>query len=629
MCGIAGFCNMPERWEENIKGMDNRMITRGPDAEGIWANEDKSVVLGHRRLAIIDLSENGAQPMVSSSERFVIALNGEIYNFKELRKKLLAEKKVFGFKGNCDTEVLLELIEAYGLTASLTMVKGMYAFALFDRKTQKLYLVRDRIGEKPLYYGFINQKFVFASDLGAIKENLYFDGELDLDALSLYFRHGYIPAPYTIYKNIRKVEAGSIIELNKPYTDFSETTYWDIKEIALRGQKNRFRGSEEEAAEQLESLLANSIKMQMVADVPVGAFLSGGIDSATVVSVMQQLSTRKIKTFTIGFKNNAYNEAEYAQDIAKYLGTEHTELYITENEAIKVIPQLPHIYAEPFADSSQIPTYLVSKVAKENVTVALTGDGGDELFCGYRSYQKIGKVWDCIRPIPQAIRYMAKQAIGTLPLGNATQLRKIAYCIDADSCAKLYELRTEALDNIDRLVLHGHIPEYKFNQYEGNTLKNGKEDLMLMDLLMYHPDDILVKVDRAGMAVSLETRIPLLDRDIVEFTWQLPLAYKADNHSTKKVLRRILYKYIPKEIMERPKKGFSVPIDEWLKKRELREWAQELLNPLKIKQQGILNEKMVSSYWTTFIKNGIWNIRLWYLLMFQEWFQEQNSKIKM
>lgn len=627
MCGIAGFCNMPENWHENICKMNNRMLHRGPDAEGIWSNEDHSVVLGHRRLSILDLSESGSQPMISASGRYVLVLNGEIYNFKNIKEKLLNNNKNISFKGTSDTEILLEAFDTYGMKATLNLTKGMFAVALYDREEKKLYLARDRMGEKPLYYGFIGDKFIFASDIASIAENLYFEDEIDHDALTLYFRYGYIPAPYTIYKNIRKLEAGSIAELPAPFTKIKEEKYWDIKEIAYRGQNHLFKGSREEASDELERLLKESVNGQMVADVPVGAFLSGGIDSTTVVAIMQKLAGEKIKTFTVGFENEAFNEATEAKKIAEYLGTDHTEIYITDKEAMEVIPQISHIYGEPFADSSQIPTYLVSKLARNAVTVSLSGDGGDELFCGYNMYNLIGKRWSRLNKIPNPLRAAAGWGITHTPLSHNSFLFRMAHYLKAENVAELYELTGNAVKGIDYLVLDGEIPGFKYNQYDSGALKNPKDNLMLMDMLMYHPDDILVKVDRSGMAVSLESRIPLLDRDIIEFAWSLPLSYKESAGVTKRVLRDVLYKYVPQDLMERPKKGFSVPIHEWLRRGELREWAEELLKSTKIRDQGILNYRVVEAYWNDFLKTGKWNIHIWYLLMFEQWYEKRTGGI--
>ena len=625
MCGIAGFCNMPENWYENITKMNDQLIHRGPDAEGIWAASDASVVLGHRRLSIVDLSEAGGQPMLSADGSYVMVLNGEIYNYKELASKLISEKKVTSFRGHSDTEVLLEQISAYGFRKAIESAKGMFAVAAYDRNEKKLYIARDRIGEKPLYYGFIKGGFLFASDLGAICGHERFTSELDLDALNLYFQYGYIPAPYTIYKDIKKLEAGSILEISYPFTQTYQYKYWDIMEVAKYGQTHLFKGTEKEAADELDRLLKDSVRGQMVADVPVGAFLSGGIDSTTVVGVMQHLSPRKIKTFSIGFENRDYNEAQYAKRTAAYLETDHTELYVTEKDVIDVIPQIPCIYSEPFADSSQIPTFLVSKLARQQVTVSLSGDGGDELFCGYNSYLRVRNLWNRIKNIPMPLRRLVSLGSCINMLMRLERMQNICHYIAASSPEKIYEWEGNVIPLTDKLEIGSRIPEFKYNCYPKGYLGDCVENnMMLMDFLMYHPDDILVKVDRASMAVSLESRIPLLDKDIVEYAWTLPLSYKADAYERKKILKNVLYRYIPKEMMERPKRGFSIPVKKWLQEGALRNIVAELLLSGDIRKQGILNEKAVRYIWENFERTGRGAEKIWYLLVFQMWLQRNN-----
>lgn len=416
MCGIAGFCNNAENWKENIERMNQRMVHRGPDAGGIWANDDKSVVFGHRRLSIIDLSEKGAQPMHSASGRYVCVFNGEIYNYRTIRDRLLAEKKVTAFRGGSDTEVLLAAFEAYGVRKTLALCKGMFAIALYDQETKRITLMRDRVGEKPLYYGFVNGSFVFASDIGSIRVLDGFQNEIDTAVLQIYFIHGYIPAPYSVYKDIYKLDAGCILELDAPYKSPKISSYWSVRDVAKYGEAHPFQGTREEAADELERLLKAAIKEQMVADVPVGAFLSAGIDSSTIVALMQAQSDLKVRTFTIGMDDPKYNEATYAKEIAKHLGTEHTELYITSEDARAVIPRLAQIFGEPFADSSQIPTYLVSKMTREHVTVSLSGDAGDELFCGYVTYSSIERIWGKMKSYPYAVRKMASSLLVNCPL---------------------------------------------------------------------------------------------------------------------------------------------------------------------------------------------------------------------
>lgn len=622
MCGIAGFCNFHgsvKMQEENLEKMKQRMLHRGPDAGGSYISEDGKVALGHRRLSIVDLSEAGLQPMKSHSGRYVMVYNGEIYNYKKLSQKLLNEKKVDRFRGTSDSEVILEAFEAYGVEETIAQCKGMFAIALYDTKEQKLYLLRDRIGEKPLYYGFMGDTFVFASDVACIAALDGFQNPIHKDVLGIYFIHGYIPAPYSIYENIYKLEPGCILEIKSPFNKYDISTYWSIKEVAQHGQEHLFKGTYEEAVDELERLLKASIQDQMMADVPVGAFLSAGIDSSTVVALMQSLYPDKVKTFTIGMEDEKYNEAVYAKEIAAHLGTEHTELYITEEDARGVIPKIPFIFGEPFADSSQIPTYLVSRMTREYVTVSLSGDGGDELFCGYNSYASVDRIWGKMKSVPYGIRKMASELVLHSPLSNKEIYRVKGTLLGARGASDLYRLSMEREPLIKDITLSKKEIPYKYTEYDPGFLKETNHNIMLMDMLMYHPDDILVKVDRTAMAVSLETRVPMLDKDVVEFAWTLPVEFERQNGVGKRILRDVLYRYVPKEMMERPKKGFSIPIQKWLKEKELREWAENLIDRKTLCQQGILNPDVVWKMWTDFIEKDEWRIQIWYVLIFQEW----------
>lgn len=619
MCGIAGLCNWRKDIPANIEKMNRRMLHRGPDAGGSFIEEDGSVALGHRRLSIVDLSPNGAQPMISHSGRFVIAFNGEIYNHRELRKKLLEEGIVSSFRGSSDTEVLLELFEAYGVKEGISLCKGMFAIALYDKKEKTLSLLRDRVGEKPLYYGKVNGSFAFASELGCLEVLDGFSNPIEERVLPIYFIHGYIPAPYSIYKDIYKLEPGTILTMKAPYETYEITPYWSMKEIAVKGQKNQFRGSEEEATKELEGLLKEAIAGQMVADVPVGAFLSSGIDSSTIVALMQSLSKNKVKSFTIGMEDPKYNEADVAMQIAKHLGTEHTELYITEKDAKEVIPKLAYMYSEPFADSSQIPTYLVSKMTKEHVTVSLSGDAGDELFCGYVSYDSIDRIWGKMKSVPYPIRKLVSSLVLKAPVKLGKIASTKAMLLGAKGPEELYEISNEEEPLAKKISKEKSMLPFKYTQCEQGVFPETRHNIMLLDLMMYHPDDILVKVDRAGMAVSLESRIPMLDKDVVEFAWTLPLEYKYQNGITKKVLRNILYQYVPKEIMDLPKRGFSIPVSKWLKEAELRDFVESLIDRKTLEQQGILDPDVVWNIWEDYIKNGEWRIQIWYILMFQQW----------
>lgn len=625
MCGIAGFAGFGQKrpasfdWKRNITKMNERMLHRGPDGGGIWKAETEDVVFGHRRLAIVDLSETGAQPMTSHSGRYVIAFNGEIYNYQKIAERLLAEKKVTAFRGTSDTEVLLEAAEHYGVEEAIRMCKGMFGIALYDQQEKTLYLVRDRVGEKPLYYGFVKGMFVFASDLGSIAVLEEFDNAIQRGVLDLYFTHGYIPAPYSIYENIYKLEPGCILTVRAPFEKPQVHAYWSMKEAAKKGQSSLFTGSREEASRELERLLKQAVAGQMMADVPVGAFLSAGIDSSTIVSLMQSLCPGRARTFTIGMEDPKYNEAATAKEIAGILGTEHTELYITEADAKAVIPGLAEMFAEPFADSSQIPTYLVSKMTREHVTVSLSGDGGDELFCGYTSYPSTERVWNRIKGIPYWIRKPVSSLVLHSPLAQKDSFQIRANLLASRDAGEVYRHSYETNPMNHRLTLYHEKLPYYFTEYEPGFLPELNHNIMLLDLQMYHPNDILVKVDRTAMAVSLETRVPMLDQDVVEFAWSLPIAYKRQGETGKLVLRDILYRYVPKELMERPKKGFSIPIETWLKEPGLRSWAESLIDRDLLKKQGLLDPDVVWTIWRDFTERGIWRIQIWFILMFQEW----------
>lgn len=623
MCGISGIFNRQKTWQEDINKMNKRMIHRGPDAQSYWTDENHNVVLGHVRLSVVDLSDSGSQPMLSHDKRYVMVLNGEIYNYADMRKKLITEGKAKEFRGHSDTEVLLEYVATYGFKKALTKSIGMFAVCVYDRKEKKIYLGRDRIGEKPLYCGFVDDEFVFSSDLGCIFEIAKEKLQINCDALSLYFKFGYIPAPYTIYKGVQKIEAGSIFEMSYPFTEGKTYKYWDIMKIAKYGEEHQFTGTEKEATDKLEELLMQSIKRQMVADVPVGAFLSGGIDSTTIVAIMQSLAVDKVKTFSIGFEKVDYNEAVFAKETAEYIGTDHTELYVTSKDVIDLIPTMPHIYSEPFADSSQLPTYLVSKLARGKVTVSLSGDGGDELFCGYNVYDTVASRWKKIRCVPLSMRGIGKKVVKNIKISEFSKLSRIAMYLNTNNISELYDAMSSC-DYLERLVLNGgeYLP-YKHTEYPvGFLQKSDVENIMLMDLLMFHPDDILVKVDRSGMAVSLESRIPMLDKDIVEFAFTLPHTYKADQYTRKKVLREVLYRYIPKSMVDRPKKGFSIPVAQWIRNGELAEWAEDMLSVDRIKRQNILNPDIVEALWKNFKKTGRRDAHIWFLLMFEEWMEQ-------
>ncbi|MCL2253123.1 MAG: asparagine synthase (glutamine-hydrolyzing) [Lachnospiraceae bacterium] len=625
MCGIAGLLNFKGDIEKNITAMQEAMIHRGPDEGGVWMSENKDVVFAHRRLKIIDLTASGAQPMKSASGRYIISYNGEIYNHKKIADRLIRENKVNGFKGTSDTEIILAAIEAYGLKEALKMSKGMFAIALYDLKEKTLFLARDRVGEKPLYYGFVNQTFVFASDLNAIKALDDFNQPINKEVLSLYFIYGYIPAPYSIYQGINKLDAGMILEIKTPFNEITTYPYWSMKEIALYGQTNLFKGSRMDAADELDRMLKDVIREQMVADVPVGVFLSAGIDSSTIASVMQSQLTEQVKSYTIGLPG-VNDEAVHAKKIAAHLGLDHTEYYISEDDAKAIIPMISGMFGEPFADSSQIPTYLVSKMTREHVTVSLSGDAGDELFCGYNSYRSVERAYRKLRMLPYPLRGPLSKILlnGPIPLSRRNRIR--AKLLNMKSVGELYINSMDYDSNFRKISLTDKNIPCKFTELEPHFLTEPNHQLILMDLLMYTPDDILVKVDRTAMAVSLETRAPLLDKDIIEFAFSLPIEYKRDENAGKLILRDVLYRYVPKELMERPKQGFAIPINKWLKEPELRAWAERLIDRETLVKQGILNPDIVRLIWNNFIENNVFIPQIWYILIFQQWMcQEVNS----
>ncbi|MDD6203099.1 MAG: asparagine synthase (glutamine-hydrolyzing) [Lachnospiraceae bacterium] len=617
MCGIAGFCNKEIDQKTVILQMNQQMYYRGPDAGGFFLDEGTGVTLGHRRLSIQDISPLGAQPMYSADQRYVLVYNGEIYNADILRKSLLEEHRVTEFKGSSDTEVLLEACVAYGLKNTLERCKGMFALALYDRKTKTLQLARDRVGEKPLYYGIVNHHFAFASDLSALKQIPGFHNPISQEALGMYLRYGFIKAPYSIYQDIYKVLPGTILTIEYPYEKAKKESYWSLEEVATNGRKNPFWGTYEEAVKELERLLKTAVNSQMIADVPLGAYLSGGIDSTVIVSLMQSISEKKIRTFTIGFEDAQYNEADFAKETADYLGTEHREMYVTEEELKNVIPKLASVYTEPFADKSQIPTYLLSKLTKEHVTVALSGDAGDELFCGYNTYDKVGRLWNQISKVPYGIRKQAGKILLCTPFAQKDKFYRIGHCLQAEHIAGLQEAVC-----YDTTELYNQLIKIPYQKTDYCFWENDINDMMLQDLMEYHPDDILVKVDRAGMAVSLENRVPMLDKDVVEFALSLPLSFKYENGVSKRILKDVLYSYVPKERMERPKKGFSVPLQKWMSNGIVREWAEDMIMCSTLAKDDILDKETMQKAWTRFLETGQNKSLVYYLAILEQWYRE-------
>lgn len=652
MCGIAGLLHRKasldsEALHRQVRRMTSSLVHRGPDEGGLWADPDGGIGLGHRRLAILDLTKEGHQPMLSACGRYVIAFNGEVYNHADLRGELSAASGAFKrWRGHSDTEVMLAAVSHWGLRSAVSRFQGMFAFAVWDRLDRQLHLVRDRLGEKPLYYGWVSNVFVFASELKALREYSRWQGEIDRGVVALFLRHNYIPAPYSIYKGIFKLLPGSILTISAdsvPEDPLLPSAYWSAIDVARKGVSNPFRGSEEEALQRLETLLTASVKQQMVSDVPLGAFLSGGIDSSAVVALMQSQSVRPVRTFTIGFSEKRYDESKHAAAIARHLGTDHTQFNVTWKDALDVIPRLPQIYDEPFSDSSQIPTFLVSQLARKHVTVSLSGDGGDELFAGYNRYLWGQNIWRNIAWMPPATRRTIAGILTTVPEGGWDRLFYLAKAIlptalqQKDPGSKIHKLAEMLEAKTDQefyknLVSHWKDPETVVNdakepltQLSSMTTITGShftERMMLWDTISYLPDDILVKVDRASMAVSLESRVPFLDHRVVEFAWTIPLKMKLCDGQGKRLLRKLLYKHVPKALVDRPKMGFGVPIGPWMK-GPLRGWCEDLLDPTQLKKDGYFDVPGVRQKWREYLAgHGNWEYHLWDILMFQSWLRE-------
>jgi len=641
MCGIAGFWQTKRRAEDPLEVL-NRMgavlAHRGPDDSGTFHDGATGIGLAFRRLSILDLSPEGHQPMFSSSGRYVIIFNGEVYNFDEISAELGAQQ----WRGHSDTEVLLAAIERWGVESAVRRFVGMFAFALWDRQESKLYLVRDRLGIKPLYYGRVDGDFVFASELKAVRQYPEFEGQIDHDALALYLRHNYVPSPHCIYKDMQKLLPGCILTLGSAKSSPQLVRFWSARDVAQKGLESRLHIGEAEAIEQLQYHLLSAVRLRMIADVPLGAFLSGGIDSSTVVALMQAQSSQPVKTFTIGFHEDGYNEAINARNVAAHLGTVHAELYLTPKDALNVVPLLPSIYDEPFSDSSQIPTYLISKLARESVTVSLSGDGGDELFAGYDRYLLTKRILNLVSGLPKFVRRVAAKLLQAVPpagVDRAFQLfrplvdkklrptswgdkaHKLAPFLLLESSEAIYYRILSHWNNPSRVALKSKAPETVLESIaKSSCFSDIEEVMMLTDQLNYLPDDILTKVDRASMAVSLEARVPLLDHRVVEFAWKLPLHFKIRNGTSKWILRQVLYKYVPAELLERPKMGFGVPIDRWLR-GPLREWAEDLLSVGSLEQHGLLCAEPIRLKWQEHL-SGVrnWQYLLWDVLAFQAWF---------
>lgn len=644
MCGIVGFLMtgaLPQPPDEIIRRMTDAIIHRGPDAEGVWLDNNSGIALGHRRLSILDLSPEGSQPMVSCSGRYIIVFNGEIYNFREIRLEL-DEQQIRPWRGHSDTEVMLSAIEEWGIEGALKRFVGMFAFALWNREERTLTIARDRLGEKPLYYGWCNGTFLFASELKALRVHPAFVDDIDRDSITLLLRHSCIPAPYSIYKGIRKLLPGTYltVTVGTPKED-TPIVYWSAREVAQAGQANLFDGSDQEAIDQLEILLQQSIRQQMVADVPLGAFLSGGIDSSTIAALMQAQSSAPIKTFTIGFYEEDYNEAIYAKEVAGHLGTEHTELYVTPQQALDVIPRLPQLYDEPFSDSSQIPTFLISELTRRHVTVSLSGDAGDELFGGYNRYAWGHSIQRSVGWLPTSLRKQFAHLLSSRSEANWNKTFKnfdniipprFRYNNPGDKILKLSGMLDfkNQMDLYKKLISHWESPSsLVLGSTEPRTILNDtsiwdqftdiRHAMMFTDMTSYLPDDILVKVDRAAMGVSLETRVPFIDHRVVEFAWQIPISMKIRHGQGKWILRQVLKKYVPNKIIDRPKMGFGVPLDSWLR-GPLREWAENLLSTERLKNEGYFDPTPIRQKWAEHLSgSNNWQYYLWDVLMFQAW----------
>jgi asparagine synthase (glutamine-hydrolysing) len=650
MCGIAGIWSPGLRVAERtsiVRRMAGCLAHRGPDAEGFWVPEDAPLAFGHRRLAVVDLTESGTQPMRSASGRWIIVFNGEIYNYRELRRELRQLGVVF--RGASDTEVLLAAIEEWGITRALRRCVGMFAIGLWDVELAELHIARDRLGEKPLYYASIGSTFAFSSELKALRSHPDWIGTVDRDALALFLRHTHVPAPLSIYEGVRKVRPGTVISLRLGggIIDPIETVYWSAVQTALSAEEHRLAEPDDVLLDRVEDALSATISDQMIADVPLGAFLSGGIDSSLIVALMQRQSSKPVRTFTIGFSEGEFNEAHYAKAVATHLGTEHTEYVVTPREALDVIPLLPRLYDEPFGDSSQIPTYLVSRLARRDVTVALSGDGGDELFGGYARYAEAERLWARLNTVPFRLRTGAARALRTVPdaqwdsllhaiamiapqrlrLDTPGKVGRFSRLLSRDTREALYGHVASTWDDPTSVVLGSNVQTTAFSEVGRSVrLRSFREQMMLLDVVSYLPDDIMVKVDRAAMGVSLETRAPFLDHRFVELTMRLPFRMKVRDGVSKWTLRQLLCRHVPTALIDRPKMGFGVPMGDWLR-GPLRPWAEELLSTRRLETEGYFDAGTIRSVWRDHLRGrSSYSGHLWPVLMFQAWLAEHAAR---
>jgi asparagine synthase (glutamine-hydrolysing) len=638
MCGVTGFLDTrsaltADTVHARLVAMTGALAHRGPDADGYWCDPASGIALGHRRLSIVDLSDAGAQPMRSASERFVISYNGELYNADDLSGELRASGRTL--RGHCDTEVLVEAIDAWGLERTLAKSNGMFAFALWDRRERRLHLVRDRLGEKPLYYGWAGSTLLFASELKALRAHPEFDPEIDRDALALYFRFDCFPAPYSIYRHVRKVPPGAVLTIDpsEHAQHARPVPYWSAVDAFEAGPRDL---TDEDAVDAVNELLLDAIRIRMRSDVPLGAFLSGGLDSSVIVALMQAQSDTSVRTFTIGSPNRTYNEADRAAQIASRLGTRHSELMVTAADALAVVPRLGSIYDEPFADSSQIPTLLVAELARRDVTVSLSGDGGDEIFGGYDRYRTVPSLSRRLAGVPPWARAATARAmlavpprawdVATAPIPAryrpripATKVAKLAQLLTLDESSAMFGQLVSHWDDPAALVIDGCEPDVPRGLPPWDEHGDLVEQMMMRDTVGFLPDDILVKLDRATMSVSLEGRIPLLDHRVVELLASMPSRMKVRDGETKFLLRRVLDRYLPPALSRSPKSGFGIPVGSWLR-GPLREWASDLLSPHRIRRDGYLRERPIRDMWDEHqSKRRDWGYHLWDVLMFQSW----------
>tara|TARA_B100000787_G_scaffold137383_1_gene106229 strand:- start:1803 stop:3761 length:1959 start_codon:yes stop_codon:yes gene_type:complete len=650
VCGFVGFfggevANNRELADATLVAMGKEISARGPDSSGAWCASDDAIGMSHRRLSILDLSPAGHQPMLSKSSRYVIAYNGEIYNHLDLRAQLEGEFGPIVWRGSSDTETLLACIEYWGVHDTVLQLVGMFAFSLWDNERKVLTLVRDRIGEKPLYYGWHgtghNRVFLFGSDLKAFKAYPKFNPIVNRNALCLFLRHNCIPSPYCIYEDFHKLDPGCYLSISINQITPEVVCYWDAASLVLNGLNNPFKGNFTEISDILESKIIKAINRQSISDVPLGTFLSGGIDSSVITALLQSQSSKPVKTFTIGFEEESYNEAIYAKEISQHIGTEHTELYVSSQASLDLIPELSNIYGEPFADSSQIPTVLLSELAKKDVTVVLSGDAGDELFCGYNRYNFADDLWHKLRILPSASKNLLANVLmsvpgrvwdsteslpfgGTLSSRLAEKIQKVSGILAAVSPDALYHDLISDIKNPSDWVIGGTEPAFRATKNNSCFTQLGsKRFMMLQDVLGYLPNDILTKVDRASMGVSLEARVPFLDHELVEATFRVPITMHLHDRKPKAILRNILYKYVPQDLVERPKMGFGVPLDRWLR-GPLKDWAESLLDENRLNDEGYFVAKKVRQIWREHSNSSKnWSSELWNILMFQSWLESQ------